>query len=104
MFALRAASLEHSVFLGPASIFAKILLESLCARIYSMPMGILRWTSVPVAQLDRALASGAEDREFESPRAHHLSGTEYGLKVILRPAFCPLSKRVGKTYHFGWNH
>jgi hypothetical protein len=34
---------------------------------------ILLWTDdVPVAQLDRALASGAKGRRFESCRAHHL--------------------------------
>lgn len=48
--------------------------HSLCSRMdeddsprYSM--GTFRPS--PVAQLDRASASGAEDRTFESCRAHH---------------------------------
>ncbi len=32
---------------------------------------IIHVHGVPVAQLDRASASGAEGRAFESPQAHH---------------------------------
>ena len=36
---------------------------------------ILRIDFAPVAQLDRASASGVEGREFESRRVHHLFST-----------------------------
>lgn len=44
-------------------------------------------TPVPVAQLDRALASGAEDREFESPRAHHISTHRRGAAAAVSRFF-----------------
>ena len=37
----------------------------------------------PVAQLDRALASGAKGREFESRRARHYYSTSYDTACVL---------------------
>lgn len=39
---------------------------------------------VPVAQLDRALASGAKGREFESRLEHHMQEWRNGRRATLR--------------------
>ena len=56
-----------------------------------------RWLSLcaPVAQLDRALASGARGREFESPWARHLKlFITNGLAVLRRQLCEPEKARV----------
>ncbi len=50
-----------------------------------------------MAQLDRALASGAEDREFESPRARQTSIRDG--EMVLIPFFAPGCVRPGGCLH-----
>src|ERR1700677_4774724 len=60
------------------------------------------WKSAPVAQLDRANASGALGREFESLRAHHPSVVPLKVpspEIMEHAVFpCPSTGRAGRSF------
>jgi hypothetical protein len=58
----------------PASLRTRAILAGLCGNVgafmLSLPLFHAQSVHVPVAQLDRASACGAEGRRFESCRVH----------------------------------
>ncbi len=62
---------------------ARYVIESLFLDLwYTLP---IRFSAAPVAQLDRALASGARGCEFDPRQAHHsLLAMSIGIRIIRR--------------------